>query len=317
MSRVVVFVVALEAVALAQPSPDQAVEAKQLFEDGRKLAADGKYAAACDDFTKSYSLDPGIGTELNLADCQEHLGKTALAWHLFDDAAKRETDPDRQKFARGRADALTGKLATAVIKLPDASTVGVVLKVAGQLVPPAPEVTTLVDPGKVQVELDAPGHPPEIRSGAAEAGRTVTFDFGVPIPVIEVEPGYTDLAPDRVVVGSMHRQHSRVVLAAGLGIGGAALVGTATVMAFVAKSHYDSVVGAGKACDPQVRCSTDAAYNKANDAVGLANTATIVGAVGLAAVIAGGIVYFTAPKELVVAPAASGQGGGITLSGTF
>lgn len=313
MSRVVALVVALEATALAQPTPDQAVEAKRLFEEGRKLAADGKYAPACDDFTKSYALDPGIGTELNLADCQEHLGKTALAWHLFDDAAKRETDPDRQKFARGRADALTGKLATAVVTLPDASTIGLVLKVGGQLVPPAAEVKTLVDPGTVDVELDAPGQPPSIVSKPAKAGETVDFDFR-PIKVEQHVEAAAPMGHEPVV---LHRKHGRVVLAAALGIGGVGVLGTSTAMALVAKSRYDSVVGAGKPCDAQVRCSTDAAYNKASDAVGLANAATVVGIVGLAAIVAGGVVYFTAPKEIVVAPAASTQGGGITLSGTF
>ena len=313
MSRVVVFVVALEAVALAQPTPDQAVEAKKLFEDGRKLAADGKYAPACDDFTKSYALDPGIGTELNLADCQEHLGKTAVAWHLFDDAAKRETDPDRQKFARGRADALTGKLATAVVHLDNAGAPGLVLKVGGQLVPPASEVKTLVEPGTIDVEVDLPGQPPVTDSKPAKAGETVEF-----FKPAKVEPHVEAAAPMQETHSVEHRQHSRVVLAAGLGIGGVALVGTATAMAFVAKSNYDSVVGPGKPCDmTQVRCTTDAAYNKANSAVSLANAATFVGIAGLAAVVAGGIVYLTAPKEFVVAPAASPSGGGITLSGTF
>lgn len=312
MSRVVALLVALEAIALAQPTPDQAVEAKRLFEDGRKLAADGKYAPACDDFTKSYALDPGIGTELNLADCQEHLGKTALAWHLFDDAAKRETDPDRQRFARGRADALTGKLATVTVYVQDAQAVGLVLKVAGQLVPPAPKVTTLVDPGTVEVELDLPGQPPVKDAKPVKAGETVEF-----FSPLEVRPHVE--VPEHVVPepGVEKRRHGRVVLAAGLGIGGGALLVTSGAMALVAKSHYDSVVGAGKPCDAQVRCSTDAAFNKASDAVGLANAATVVGIVGLAAIVAGGVVYFTAPKEIVVAPAASGQGGGITLSGTF
>lgn len=315
MSRVVALLVALEAIGFAQPSPDQAVEAKRLWEEGRKLAADGKYGAACDDFTKSYALDPGIGTELNLADCQEHLGKTALAWHLFDDAAKRETDPDRQKFARGRADALTGKLATAVVKLPDASTVGLVLKVGGQLVPPAAEVKTLVDPGPVQVELDVPGEPPKTRAQTAKAGETVTFDFAV-APVVE-PPHPVEVSPPLETHAVEKRKHSRVVLAAELGAGGGALFLASGAIALVAKSRYDSVVGAGKPCNQQAQCTDGTAYTKANDAVHLANAATVVGVVGLAAIIAGGVVYVTAPKEFVVAPAASSQGGGITLSGTF
>jgi tetratricopeptide (TPR) repeat protein len=314
MSRVVALVLLLEAVALAQPTPDQAVQAKQLWDDGRKLAASGKYQQACDDFTKSYALDPAVGTELNLGDCQEHLGHLAIAWHLFEDAATKDSDADRAKYARGRADALTGKLATAIVKLPDASTVGLVLEVGGQLVPPAAEVQTKVDPGSVVVELDVPGHAAETRTLPAKPGETVTFDFAAPSPVVAPP---TDEPVPTTTVSVEKRRHSRVVLAEGLVASGGALMLASVGVALYAKSQYDDQVGPGKPCDSGVRCSDAAAISKVNHAIHIADAATVIGLVGLAAAVAGGVVWATAPKEFVVAPEASARGAGITLSGTF
>jgi len=292
------------------------VQAKQLWEDGRKLAAAGKYQQACDEFTKSYALDPAVGTELNLGDCQEHLGHLAIAFHLFEDAAKKDTDADRIKYARGRADALTDKLATAVVTLGDATTPGLVLKVGGQLVPPEASVTAVVEPGTVEVELDRPGQPPETRTQPAKAGETIVFDLTGKPPIVVKQP-----VEAAVPIGHEHfvekRKHSRVLLAEGLVAGGGALILTSAGVAFYAKSQYDDVVGPGKPCDVNVRCNTASAIDKANHAVHIADAATVIGVVGLAAAAAGVVVYVTAPKEFVVAPALSGQGGGITLSGTF
>src|SRR5689334_6286435 len=57
--------------------------ARALFRSGRGLVAEGKYEQACPKFEQSLKLDPGLGTKFNLADCYEHLGKTATARTLF------------------------------------------------------------------------------------------------------------------------------------------------------------------------------------------------------------------------------------------
>lgn len=315
MSRVLALLLVLEAVAAAQPTPDQAVQAKQLWEDGRKLAASGKYQQACDVLAKSYALDPAIGTELNIGDCQEHLGHLAIAWHLFEDAANKDSDADRAKYARGRADALTGKLATAIVKLPDASTVGLVLEIGGELVPPAAEVQTKVDPGSVVVELGVPGHPTQTRTRPAKAGETVTFDFAVAPRAVTSPP--TEAQAPTTTVSVEQRAHGRVVLAEGLVAGGGALLLTSVGVALYAKSKYGDEVGPGRPCDSTVHCSDQAAIDKVNHAIRIADAATVIGLVGLAAAVAGGVVWATAPKAFVVAPEASSQGAGITLSGTF
>src|SRR5260221_11014313 len=71
--------------AHAQNDP---VAARTLFDEGRKLLADGKYDAACPKLEESQRLDPGTGTLFNLADCWEQIGRTASAWARFLEGAR-------------------------------------------------------------------------------------------------------------------------------------------------------------------------------------------------------------------------------------
>src|SRR4051794_32728475 len=61
--------------------------ARALFAEGRKLVDAGNYPAACIKFQDSFRLDPGVGTNFNLADCLERIGRTASAWAHFLDVA--------------------------------------------------------------------------------------------------------------------------------------------------------------------------------------------------------------------------------------
>src|SRR3954471_12905545 len=47
------------------------VAADALFQAGKQLITDKKYAEACSKYDASYKLDPTLGTLLNLADCYE------------------------------------------------------------------------------------------------------------------------------------------------------------------------------------------------------------------------------------------------------
>src|SRR5205807_91874 len=91
-----------------------------LFLEGRKLAAAGDYAAACPKFEDSYRLDPGIGTNFNLADCYEHRGLIASAWARFLDVAaatKAVGQSERERVARARAALLEPKLARLTLEV--------------------------------------------------------------------------------------------------------------------------------------------------------------------------------------------------------
>lgn len=134
-------------------------EAQQLFDEGRALMKEGKYADACPKFEKSLSLDPALGTELNLADCYEKLGKTASAWSTFTscaDHAKANGAADREKFARDRAKSIEPKLMKLSIEA--SKQPGLVVKrddiVVGEGLW---GVAVPVDPGKHTVTASAPG----------------------------------------------------------------------------------------------------------------------------------------------------------------
>lgn len=101
-------------------TPVDAAAARQLFEEARQLVKKGHYADACPKFEQSYRRDPGIGTLYNLADCWEHLGRTASAWAKFRDVADeaaRTNQREREQVALKRADALLLQLSKVVVRV--------------------------------------------------------------------------------------------------------------------------------------------------------------------------------------------------------
>jgi hypothetical protein len=134
--------------------------ARVLFVEARKLAAAGDYEAACPKFEDSYRLDPGIGTNFNLADCYEHRGRIASAWARFLDVAaatKAAGQPERERVARARAAALEPRLARLTLEVqstaPDLSIVrdGIAVGAASW------RVAVPIDPGSHAIEASAPG----------------------------------------------------------------------------------------------------------------------------------------------------------------
>jgi serine/threonine-protein kinase len=139
---------------------DEAATAQELFDEGRRLLKNGSYADACPKLEESQRIDPGIGTLYNLADCNEHLGKTATAWAQFRQVAaqaKAEHQPERERAARARVDALEPRLSrmTILVRPDDAELSvrrdGVDLGRAQWGLPMA------IDPGEHVMAASAPG----------------------------------------------------------------------------------------------------------------------------------------------------------------
>jgi serine/threonine-protein kinase len=186
--------------------------AQALFDAARQLMAQGRHAEACPKLEESQRLDPGIGTQFNLAACYEHIGRTASAWSMFLEvagAAKAAGQPEREKVARQRAAALEAKLTRLTITAPPDAPEDLQVKRDGAPVGRAQwGIPVPVDPGKHTVEAVARGRRPFARTvelttpGASEtvaiprlpAGRVAT-PAAPPPPPPATGPGLPPVAP--------------------------------------------------------------------------------------------------------------------------
>jgi hypothetical protein len=322
-------------VAAAQPSIRNPAAAQALYDDARQLVAAGKFADACPKFKESYRLDPGGGTLLNLADCYEKQGKTALAWSTFKDAlvvAQRDGRADRAEFASKHIAALEGRLARLTVHVPAAARApGLTIALDGApLGDAAWEVAMPVDPGTHVVEAGAPGKrsvdlsidvpasaarqtvevPPLVDAGVADASPARP---GAIAPV-EPRPEASEATTDSAAAPS----HARAT--AGWIVGGAGI-------ASIAVGSYFGLHAFSLWSERNTDCAhgcTGVAKNAGSDAMQAATIADITLGVGVAAVavatylvISGQTHASTAQRSArwSVAPGALPRGAGLWLGG--
>jgi hypothetical protein len=146
--------------AFAQSSADTAA-AKALFDQGRKLAAEGNYDAACAKLEASLASVNGAGTRFNLADCEEHRRHYLRAQTLFlqvAELAHEAGQTEREQVARDRAAALEPKLSRLTVEL---QTPAVEFELDGQPVDNEALVAPVaVEPGRHRVSAKRPGKEP-------------------------------------------------------------------------------------------------------------------------------------------------------------
>lgn len=134
--------------------------AEALFQDGKRLLADGRVAEACLKLAESQRVEAALGTLLNLAVCHQRQGKTASAWSEFSDAlalAEQSGQVDRARFARSQLAALRDAIPHLIVRVAAPHSAlrvtldGAVLGRAawGSAVP--------LDPGEHRVTAEAPG----------------------------------------------------------------------------------------------------------------------------------------------------------------
>ncbi|MBX3128245.1 MAG: hypothetical protein KF718_16090 [Polyangiaceae bacterium] len=230
-----------------------AAAAEVLFREGRAASDAGNPKLACEKFRESHRLDPAPGTALNIADCEETLGRLATAWTYFSEvAAKLPASDERQAIARARAGALEPRLPRLRLRLaptvPADTTVrrGEVVLRRAALDTPLP-----VDPGEHRVEVRAAGHEPRhvvvtLREGEQ---RTLTLDVGKPVS-LEDGPG-VGAAPK----GGSGSPTVGYVLG-GLGVVGLGVGAVTGAMVLSKKSTVDANCDADKRCN---RVGADAA----------------------------------------------------------
>src|SRR5262245_57413829 len=99
--------------------------AEAMFQEGRRLMAEGQTAEACARFAGSFAIEASSGTLLNLAACHEKQGRTATAWAEYRAAARlarSQGREDRARVADEKVTAIEPKLArlTATAETPAA-----------------------------------------------------------------------------------------------------------------------------------------------------------------------------------------------------
>lgn len=205
---------------MAEPSASQRATAEAMFQQATKLMDEQHYREACEKFAASQELDPGLGTQLYLADCYDRAGRTASSWALFrevEDRAGRANQADRARIARERAEALEGKLSRLELHVSASHQVaGLELVSGGSPVPRASWNTALpVDPGVLRIEARAPGKKPwstQITVAPGPSRRALEIPALANAPVVKRATEPTAAAPS----SSAQRSAGIVVGAAGL-----------------------------------------------------------------------------------------------------
>jgi hypothetical protein len=164
--------------------------AETLFEEGVALSDKGQWPDACKKFEASQTLDVAVGTLLRLGDCYERIGRLASAWARFREArslAQAQGMPDRARIATLRAEALDAKMARITIKVPATIPTGFEVALGDTLVPRASWGSALpVDAGNANVTASAPGYLPfQRRVTVPELGGARLI---VIIPPLEAQP---------------------------------------------------------------------------------------------------------------------------------
>jgi len=154
---------------------------------------EGRYPDACPKIAQSHQLEPHVGTLLNLAACNEKMGKVATAWVQYQQAltaAQAEGQPQRERLARERIDALEPRVPWLTVSVPaSASAYGLSIELDGApILPIAWGKDMPVDPGSHRLTATAAQRKPweerfDLRESEHRSASIPTLD-----PVATVPP---------------------------------------------------------------------------------------------------------------------------------
>jgi len=295
--------------AHGEPADPQIARADELFTEGKALLA-SNLIQACDKFTESLRYNPAaIGTLLNVALCDEKLGRIASAVARFTEArdhAKEQGLPEHLRAAEDHIATLLPGVPHLAIQLSQPLPDTTVL-VDDQVVAPGSLADIAIDPGERVVVVNAPDRLPyRTKLVIARAERRTLV-----VPA---------LARSVTVTSSWRRigQISTVTGAVGFGVSvGLAIYGKRLRDRQIDERHCTLNGGHTYSCDPVGQPSIDRAR-------AYGNTATVVGGIGLALAAVGAGLWIFAPSssdgeagKLVIVPELTGDGVGVAALGRF
>ncbi|MGD0528276.1 MAG: hypothetical protein ABSE49_24285 [Polyangiaceae bacterium] len=315
--------VLLPALLCASPAVHAgSADAEAAFREGRKAVQAGDWATACARFAESERLEPAPGTLLNLADCEDHLGRLVSAHEHFGVAASGFPRGDsRRSIALAREAQIDKRIVRLTLRLaPSAPPEAVVHK--GDAIVPASSLGSpmLVDPGDVTLVVVAPGrvdrpytlrlHDGDQVEQTLEAGDVAAAPVAAPAGAPVTPP--PDVAPAPTPTSGGGLRTLGFVLG-GVGVAGLATGAVTGLLALdrasTVKTHCPNL-----ACDPQ-------GLSAASQGQWLAPTSTVAFVAGGVLVAAGTYFVFFGGSRIAstvaVAPAIGPQSGGAVLHGAF
>ncbi len=262
-----------------------AAAAEVLFNEGRTAMEQRSYDVACRKFRESEHLDPALGTELNLANCEEQRGRLATAWLLYRQVNTRlPPDDHRIAIVEQRLAALEPRVPKLRVVLAPGAPEGIRVRVGGLQLPHSDFGTPLpLDPGERTLVVSVPGRPDQTASIGLDEGETVE----ILVPLAGAAPAAVPAPPaDDRVVGLDRR--TAAYIAGGIGVTGL-LVGTIAGITGLQKE-----LTGDENCSDATRTCNQTGYDANQSARTLAVVSTLGFVVGIVGGGVGGYLYFTA-----------------------
>jgi hypothetical protein len=320
----------------AGASANDPVTAQALFDAGKRLVAQEKFAEACPKFEESQRLDPAIGTHYALAECYEKAGRLASAWVAFLDVASEagaQHRQDREQYAKTRASALAPRLSRITVVVPAASrATGLQIQRDGETLHEAQwGIPVPVDPGSHVVSASAPGKLPwqttvvvreegkvlevpvsPLADAPPAAPATVATSALPPTPPATTTPAGADTGP------SSGGRLTKTLAWVGIGVGGAGIV-TGLVTGGLAMSKRSSASGSPCASGPCQPGDLSSYQSDRDGFYSMGTVSTISFAAGGALAAAGVVLLLVSPhaeptQAAWASPYVSPTGAGVTGS---
>jgi tetratricopeptide (TPR) repeat protein len=133
-------------------------EASRLFQNGRAAFAQADYERASSFFEQSYRLDPTLGTLINLAVCEEKLGKLSAALtHLEQARAAADAEDHRRPLVEERITQLDARIPRLKVERSAVMDDGVAISLDEKpLAPSEIGATMRIDPGRHILDCTGP-----------------------------------------------------------------------------------------------------------------------------------------------------------------
>jgi hypothetical protein len=325
---VLLAILLLAGIAHAQaPSPADAA-----FKRGRELLKAGKFADACIEFEHSQKLDPALGTEFNIAQCSEKVGKLARALELYRGMIARDTNAERKRLVTESIPKLEARVPHLLVKVATPPPgFSLTIQLITSTVPPhALEANKAIeiDFGEYAIVAKASGAPDWTQNVRIDTeGKTTTLEpplgpkpMALPRAVpAQPTPATTTAVTDPSDEPAPPKSRRKLFGVIGMGVGGAAIAG-GVVVGVLARGKWND---AKEICGGTV-CTTMADQERAqklgDDARSKATLSTILVGAGVVAAGVGVVLFVTAPKsesETRISAHPTHDGGAVTLSGRF